>query len=55
MDYEVSAVRVAERLACPLWVVGEMPIADYLDEVDAAAYLADLEFAANQPPPGERS
>lgn len=40
-DYEVMMARVAQRLRCPLWVVGEMPIQDYLDEADAYSFLVD--------------
>lgn len=35
--------RVAQHLRCPLWVVGEMPIDDYLDEADAYMFLVDLD------------
>lgn len=52
LDYEVSVARVAGRLRCPLWVVGEMTIFDYLNEVDAGLFLADLD---NPPAPPEGS
>lgn len=48
LDYEVAFARIAQRLHCPLWVVGELTITDYLDEVDLGMYLADLD---NPPTP----
>jgi len=36
-------VRIADHLKLPLWAVGEMSIADYLDQADAYSYLVDLD------------
>lgn len=42
---------MAQHLHVPLYALGEMPIGDYLDEVDLAAYLYDLDNPPKQESP----
>lgn len=43
--------RVAHQLHWPLFRVGELPLEDYLDEVDATGYFADLDNPPEQEKP----